>query len=106
MPIAHKGLDGGSIVGTQASLIELQCFFLLLLRRVGHIALRRFLHSKDIAHQTSLDKDLLERRSAFLVVKAIDCENLLAVILCKSQGCLYFLELILEFALVQQHEHI
>jgi hypothetical protein len=71
MPIAHKGLDGGSIVGTQASLIELQCFFLLLLRRVGHIALRRFLHSKDIAHQTSLDKDLLERKPAFLVVNAI-----------------------------------
>ena len=105
-PIAHKGLDSLLMVTIQLSPIEFQSFFLSLLRRIAHIAFSRFLDAKDITLSASFDKDLLEWRTAYLVVKTVNREDLLAVDIRQGQCGLDVIELILELALVEQHEHV
>ncbi len=78
-PIAHKGLDSLLMVTILLSPIEFQSLFLSLLRRIAHIALSRFLDAKAITLSASFDEDLLERRTADLVVKTVNREDLLAV---------------------------
>ena len=85
--------------------IEHQTFFLNLLRRVGHIALMGFLHTNDKADIATLDEDLLELATSFLVLQTVDGEDLLDICLGQCQRIGNRCELLLELALVKEDEH-
>ena len=106
MPVAYKLLNGILVVCLHKFDIELQGFLFSLLCSIRHITLWRLLYTQHFAILPSLQKDFLEIGSSILVVKAVDGEDLLAVIVCECKGCLDFIKLILEFALVEKHEHI
>ena len=104
--ITDKGLDSLLVVTAELTLVELQGFLLDLLGGVGHITLNRLLDTEDITFRATLDEDFLEGTAAVLVVKTVDGEELLTVIVGKGKGLTDLVELVLELALVKEHEDI
>ena len=94
------------MVALQLFLVEFQSFLFCSLGGIGHIALVRFFYTKHASNTSSADEDFSEEASAFLVFKAVDGEDLLAVHICQTQDCLDFVEAFSELALVKQHHHI
>ena len=94
------------MVALQLFLVELQGFLLSSLGGIGHIALVRFFYTKHASDTSSSDKDFSEEASAFLVFKAVDGEDLLAVHICHTQDCLDLVETLTELALVKQHHNV
>ncbi len=105
-PIMDKGNDGLLVVTTVMADIDLQGFLLGLLRGIADIALPRLLDTKNIAFRAALDEDFLEGTATLLVVEAVNGENLLAVDVRQGKGGLDVIKLVLELALVEEHEDV
>lgn len=94
------------MVALQLFLVELQGFLFCSLGGIGHIALMGFFHTKYASDTSSSDEDFSEETSAFLVFKAVDGEDFLAVHIGKTKDSLDFVEAFSELALVKQHHNV
>ena len=65
-----------------------------------------FFDSKDCCILTSTDEYLSEEASTFLVFKSVDGEYLSTIDLGESKDSLDLIETFLEFALIEEHNHI
>ena len=104
--VLDEALDGLLDRTLQLALVELQGLLLDLVGRIGHIAFKGFLDPEHVTLAAALDEHLLEGTTPFLVVKAVNGENLLAVDGCQGEGGLDIIELVLELGLVKEHEDL
>lgn len=65
-----------------------------------------FFHTKYASDTSSSDEDFSEETSAFLVFKAVDGEDFLAVHIGKTKDSLDLVEAFTELALVKQHHNV
>ena len=90
----------------QFCFIQLQCLLLCSFRRIGHIALPRFLDTEDITDKSTADEHFTEESTTFLVFQTVDGEYLTTLHISKSKNSLDVIETLLEFSLVKQHNNI
>ena len=81
--------------------IDLQGFLFGTFCGIGHIALRRFLHTIDIRTLSSAYPDFLEVVSPIMVIQAVNRKDLLTLYIGDTEDGGYLVIPILELTLVQ-----
>ena len=66
----------------------------------------RFFHAIHAAGRAATDENFPEETASLLVLKAVDCKNLLAVHIGQTKDCLDGVEPFAELALIKQHHHV